>query len=75
MEPLNAWESQVSEGDTVDAKDPANQSDKFKYHYEQGRIYMGMENRPLFYRVLSISGGAGFLLSTVAEFFFSKRFL
>ena len=26
-------------------------------------------------RVLSISGGAGFLLSTVAEFFFSKRLL
>ena len=34
---------------------------------------MGMENRPLFYRVLSISGGAGFLLSTVADFFFSPN--
>ena len=48
--------------------------DKFEYHYEQGRIYMSMENRPLFYRVLSISGGAGFLLSTVAEFFSPNGF-
>ena len=57
--------------------------DKFKHHYLTKAEYTSQVvshqqygEPTIIQRVLSISGGAGFLLSTVADFFFlSKRFL
>ena len=73
---------QAKQATSVDGKDPANQLVSLKTifftkaEYTSQVVIAGVLNHQqygestIIQRVLSISGGAGFLLSTVAEFFF-----